>query len=171
MSYGDQHIASKSSTGSTLRQHIRRPLRQRFQLGEQELKKHLVPLVYPPMNRQIPQWIGLNSRRINDFDWEIRRTRPQSTPIKPLERNEQTSTQTCPVLGWKSALDLYRVVSLRLDAVVQYWHLYDSSVQDWPLNCSCPPDWCGLRIGRSMCADEQSLCPEVRHGSTAVHTD
>ena len=116
MSYWDQHIATKSSTGSTLRQHIRRPLRQRFQLGEQELKKHLVPLVYPPMNRQIPQWIGLNSRRINDFDWEIRRTRPQSTPIKPLERNEQTSTQTCPVLGWKSALDLYRVVSLRLIA-------------------------------------------------------
>ncbi len=71
------------------------------------------------MNRQIPQWIGLNSRRINDFDWEIRRTRPQSTPIKPLERNEQTSTQTCPVLGWKSALDLYRVVSLRLVADAQ----------------------------------------------------
>jgi len=59
----------------------------------------------------------------------------------------------------------------RLDAAVQYWHLYDSSVQDWSLNCSCPPDWCGLRIGRSKCADERSLCPEVRHGSMAVHTD
>jgi hypothetical protein len=58
------------------------------------------------MNRQIPQWIGLNSRRINDFDWEIRRTRPQSTPIKPLERNEQISPQTCTVLGWKSAFGL-----------------------------------------------------------------